>query len=152
MAGFYIKERMVGEHKFFGKHNPDGVYPFEFNVKWGTLSFREWLNPSKITFLTADLEGTVSVGGLCKEAKCVGTLSIDYIFDKKIVYSFNFVHCGKKYIYVGEKVNIRPWNFLTSHTTCFGTIVDENEKLVSRSISYFKLFSIFSFLSSFKIV
>ncbi|MGC8928886.1 MAG: hypothetical protein ACP5QK_13325, partial [Myxococcota bacterium] len=66
--------------------------------------------------------------------------------------TFEFEVNGKRYLYIGEKVNIKPWNLPVSHTTCFGTIVErETNRLISRSVVFFRYSTIPSFLLSFRL-
>ncbi len=46
----------------------------EFTVTWGTKRIGKYLDPFAEGFLSSDLEGTITVGGLCTEAPCTGTL------------------------------------------------------------------------------
>ena len=59
---------------------------------------------------------------------------------------------GTPYRYLGEKVNIKPWNLHRTHTTCYGTITDLNSsKDISKSILYFRFRTIPAFLKSFRL-
>ena len=59
---------------------------------------------------------------------------------------------GTPYRYIGEKVNLRPWNLHKTHTTCYGTIVNlKNNKEVSKSIVYFKFETTPEFMASFRL-
>jgi len=78
-------------------------------------------------------------------------LELAYFTEGKIRYTFDFSAKGKMYRYVGEKVNIRPWNLPVSHTTCFGTLVEkESGRLVSRSVTFFKLHTTPAFMASLR--
>ena len=75
-----------------------------------------------------------------------------YFKDHIIRYSFDFTVNYINYGFVGEKVNILPWNILTSHTTCFGRLVEKDTgKLISTSVTFFKLSKMLSFLSSIRL-
>ena len=104
-------------------------------------------------FLSNFLEGTVTVGGLVEEARCHGTLDLRYFQEAKIRYTFDFKdEKGTPYRYIGEKVNIRPWNLHRTHTTCYGTITNLNsEREISKSILYFRLNTVPAFLSSIRL-
>jgi hypothetical protein len=102
--------------------------------------------------MTAELEGTVSVEFLCQDAPCSGSFEMRYLSEHRIRYSFEFEAQGKPYRYVGEKVNIWPWNLATSHTTCFGTLVEaDTGKLVSRSVTYFRMHTLPGFVASLRL-
>jgi len=135
LPDFTIDEVMTGTHEFEPGAGPEGAHPFEFRIRWGMDG----------------LAGTVTAGGLCEAAPCSGTIELRYLIDKKIRYSFDFVVDGARYHYIGEKVNIRPWNLPVSHTTCFGTLTDDSEKLISRSVTFFRLRTAPAFLASFKL-
>jgi len=150
--GFKIDEVMSGEHEFEPGMGPGGKHKFEFRVTWGPQEVANWLNPKSSDFLTQPLQGTVTAGGLCYEIPCQGTLQLDYFGERKIRYIFDFEVEDTEYQYIGEKVNIWPWNLPFSHTTCFGTVVEkDSRKLVSRSVTYFKLHTTPQFLSSFRL-
>ena len=51
-----------------------------------------------------------------------------------------------------QKRNIKPWNLPVSHTTCYGELTEaKSGKLVSRSVTYFRLKTLPSFLWSFRL-
>jgi len=151
-AGFLITEVMSGSHEFEPGQGPYGEYPFEFHITWGPKSLAKWINPLSGDFMTQPLKGTVTVGGLCEKAPCTGTLEIAYWTERKIRYTFEFSVNNKAYHYVGEKVNILPWNLPVSHTTCFGTLVEKKTgKLVSRSVVFFRLWRTPRFFASFRL-
>jgi hypothetical protein len=99
------------------------------------------------------LSGWITVGGLCERAPCEGHLELKYFSEHKIRYLFRFGADGHQYAYVGEKVNIMPWNLPTSHTTCFGRITAaDTGKLISTSVVFFELRTIVSFTRSFRLL
>ncbi len=150
--GFTIDEVMTGEHRFEPGCGPKGKHFMEFDVTWGTKSVAGFLNPVSEGFLRSALEGTVTVGGLCDKAPCTGSILLRYVGGRFIRYTLDFEVEGRAYRYVGEKVNIRPWNLLFSHTTCFGTLTEvESGKLVSRSVTYFRLHKTPIFLASLRL-
>lgn len=149
MTGFLIDEKMCGYHYFI--NDPRGTKRhMEFNVTWGTNDIKKWLTPRPDCFMVSSLDGTVTIEGLCKEALIRGSLVLDYFGRGTITYSFKFRVNGILYTYEGVKVNIKPWNLLTSHTTCVGTISDK-DGIVSRSVTFFKLKNAFNFLKSFRL-
>ena len=151
MVGFTITETMSGHHEFEPECGPEGRRPMEFRVRWGAPELLEYLNPKSGRFLISDLEGTVTIDGLCLEAPCRGRFELRYFSDQTIRYTFEFDANGTTYEYAGHKVNIWPWNLPFSHTTCFGTIKEQRSgKLVSRSVVYFKLWALPGFLASLR--
>jgi len=139
MIGFEIQETMSGSDSA-GK-------PFEFNVTWGINNWRDSIEG------LFELEGTVLFNGTV--SPCKGTITIDYLKTNSIEYNFKFHHDHQSMAYVGRKINIKPWNLLTSHTTCFGTVIyDDFRKsnvLASTNVTFFKLKTIPKFLSSFRL-
>ena len=137
--GFRIRETMSGTHEFAPGAGPAGQHPFSFRLRWGPDHLVDWLNPLGGQFGWQEAEGEVEVGGLCGPTPCRGTLSLEY-GRGRIRYAFDFEVDGVPYRFTGDKVNIRPWNLATSHTTCFGTLVElETGKLVSTSVTEFRL-------------
>jgi hypothetical protein len=52
---------------------------------------------------------------------------------------------------VGEKVNIKLWNLPVSHTTCVGRVTElESGKLISTSVTIFRMRTLPAFLGSFR--
>lgn len=146
--GFRIDETMSGEHWFEPGCGPKGRHAFEFKVTWGSENLAAWMK-CIAGGVVSQLSGTVTVGGMCEAVPCAGVLEIRYFDEHKIRYQFEFRTGGSRYRFVGEKLNIRPWNLLTSHTTCFGTLTDvETGRLVSRSLTHFRLLSTPGFLRS----
>ncbi len=150
--GFSIDETMSGYHEFEPGFGPPGEQPLEFRVTWGTRDFLDWVNRHGRRLPTQDLHGVISVGGLCENAPCHGTLELMYFDKKKIRYTLNFVVDDKPYRFIGEKVNIRPWNLPVSHTTCYGTLTEaETNRLVSRSVTYFHIKTMPEFAGSLRL-
>lgn len=150
--GFRMDEVMSGDHWFEPGCGPSGKLPFEFRVTWGPDDIRTWANPFGEAFMCQPLAGTVTVGGLCENAPCEGTLELRYFDEHKLRYRFTFEAGGKRYRYVGEKVNIQPWNLPVSHTTCYGVLTEEDTgKLISKSVTHFRLKTIPGFLASLRL-
>ncbi len=150
--GFRMDEVMSGTHRFEPGAGPEGEHPMEFRVTWGPDHLSAWLDPRKEGFLRQPLEGRVTVGGLCSNVPCKGTLALDYFRGNRIVYSFDFTVDDTEYHFVGEKVNIKPWNLPVSHTTCYGVLTEkETGKLVSRSVTHFRLNTALDFVLSFRL-
>lgn len=152
-VGFAMDEVMQGTHHFVNDAGPPGEHPLIFRVTWGARHLGPWLNPFGSNFMQNFLEGTVTAGGLVEDAPCSGTLHLLYFTESKIRYTFDFKSGdGRPLRYVGEKVDIRPWNLHRTHTTCYGTITDlEADRAVSKSIVYFDLKSMPSFAASFRL-
>jgi len=151
-VGFLMDEVMSGEHEFEPGFGKPGKRPMEFRVTWGPKSVLHWLNPVGGSFMKQPLAGAVTIDGLCTNAACTGTLELNYITEQKIRYTFDFGVNGKEYHFVGEKRNIRPWNLHVTHTTCYGELhAVKTGKLVSRSVTYFRLKTAPAFLMSMRL-
>ena len=150
--GFKVDEVMSGTHRFAEGEGPAGEFPMEFHVTWGNKHLHRFMFPLDPDFMTSDLEGTVTVGGLCQDAPCSGKLELRYFTEGKIRYIFDFEHDGKRYHFVGEKRDIRPWNLHRTHTTCYGTLTEaDTGKVVSESVTYFKLSTALPFVKSVRL-
>ncbi len=153
MVGFRIDEIMSGTHEFEPGMGPPGTHVFRFDVCWGPDDMRAWIHPGSPDFMVQPMSGTVIAGGLCDEAPIEGTLALEYFDSGKIRYTFNFEANGKLYDFVGEKVNIKPWNLPVSHTTCFGVLTEaESGRLVSRPLTFFQMRTLPNFIKSFRLL
>ena len=149
--GFHINEVMKGAHEFEPAFGEPGKRWMQFRIRWGTEKLLPWLNPLADEFMVNHLEGTVTIDGLCEETPCEGTLALRYFKDGTLRYAFDFDVDGTGYRYVGEKVCIRPWNFVWSHTTCFGRLTRRDDGvLVSTSVTHFRWHTVPGFLLSFR--
>ena len=99
--GFAIDEVMTGYHRFEPGLGPSGELPFEFRVTWGPPNVARWLDPADDDFMIHELRGTVSAGGMDEDIPCEGTLELLYFTKHLIRYSFELVHQGERYRYVG---------------------------------------------------
>jgi hypothetical protein len=160
MTGFSISEKMVGKHMFepaweiaWERNRTDCWRPMHFDAVWGTKDvgalLRDYLLYNQFLF---ELKGNITVDGLCNNVEITtGQLLLDYFNKHELGYEICFEVGDDEFYYVGKKFNIQLWNLLTSHTTCFGTIVDGDGNLVSTSVVYFELSSILNFVGSLKI-
>lgn len=150
--GFLIDEVMSGEHEFEPTFGSPEKRPMEFRVTWGSKHIPQWANPAHDRFMISDLQGSVTIDGLCYQSPCTGSLELRYFKDHTIRYTFGFKVDGKSYKYMGEKVNIHLRNLPGSHTTCFGRLIlQETGQLVSTSVTYFRLRNLPRFMASFRL-
>lgn len=150
-VGFQMEEVMSGEHEFV--NGAKGKLPMEFKVVWGTECLVDWANPFETDFMCNTLNGTVTIGGLCKDVPCTGRLELKYFTEQKIRYTFYFEVEGEAYKFVGEKRNIYPWNLPYSHTCCFGELRKVGAKeVISNSITHFHWDTLPAFLGSFELI
>lgn len=148
MIGIKIDEIMVGTHTFV--EGAADEHPLTFTLTWGHRDLLKFLNPLSGEFLCSEARGFITVGGLVNKADCTGTLKLMYFTERKIRYTLDFQDdAGRAYRYVGEKVNIWPWNLHKSHVTCYGTITETaTGKEISRSVVYFPLREMLPFILS----
>lgn len=151
-VGFRIDEVMSGSHTFEPGCGPAGRLPMEFRVTWGHPHLAKFANPLDDQFGKAELAGTVSIDFLCQDTPCQGTFELNYLSEHTIRYQFEFDANKVRFRYVGEKVNIWPWNLPVSHTTCFGTLIEvATGKLISRSVVHFRMSTMLPFVASFRL-
>jgi hypothetical protein len=156
-VGFRIEEKMDGTHRFLrdfppGKVDAGSELPFAFNVTWGHQDLPRYLLPGGDDFLSAEMEGYVTAGGLCLDAPLKGTLELRYFKDASVHYEFEFEAHGRPMRYVGQKRDIRPWNLHRSHTTCYGTVTDvATGDPLSDSVVRFELGMLPTFLASLRL-
>jgi hypothetical protein len=150
--GFLMDEVMTGTHEFEPGFGEPGQKFMEFRGSWGPKHLTEFLNPLGGRFFYNDMTGHVTVEGLCDRAPFVGSLELLYFSEGKIRYTFTFEVNGTEYLYIGEKRDIRPWNLHRTHTTCYGTLSERDTgRLVSKSITYFRLRSAPQFMASVRL-
>lgn len=152
-VGFLVDEVMNGTHHFEEGAGPGGELLMEFRVTWGNKHLGRFLNPFGDEFFINSLKGKVTVGGLVEDADCEGRLELKYIPDAKIRYIFDFRGPRmKRYHFVGEKRDIRPWNLHRTHTTLYGTLAEvKTGRVISKSILYFRLNTMPVFLKSMRL-
>ncbi|MCK9596160.1 hypothetical protein M0R19_03180 [Candidatus Pacearchaeota archaeon] len=152
---FEAKEILRGFGYFKGIHTKEPIkVPIKLNLTWNSdlLSF---INPIHIGFLRAYVDGTIQIDD--EEFTLFGTLTLKYFEDNSIEYHLFIENFIKKsstkdsecLTFIGKKINIKPWNLLFSHTTCFGTLLQNNE-LIADCYLFFNLKDLFPFLKSFK--
>lgn len=149
--GFRLSETMSGEHEFRDGRAPAGPFPCALRLRWGPERLRDWLNPLSGTFLWQEAAGELRFEGLCDWTPCKGTLELDYFRRRRIRYELDLEHEGVAYRFVGEKLDLRPWNLAVSHTTCFGTLIELGSgRLVSTSLLRFRLSDLPGFVLSWR--
>jgi hypothetical protein len=154
--GFTFKETMSGYHLFqvgannlaqFGQQTSINKH-MHFTITWGPNDIFDFLWRDK---LTCPLLGTITIGDMCVNVPCTGTIALHY-HQGKIKYEINFRVNDIPYKFVGQKENIRPWNLHKSHTTLYGTICDVwTPAVLSKAVLLFKLDTLIPFLRSFRL-
>jgi len=158
-VGFCVQEKMKGTHRFLRDFPPGKVgagteLPFVFEASWGHPRLNQYLRPGGTDFLRASMEGTVTAGGLCLDAPLRGALELRYFSDATVRYEFEFEAHSRLMRYVGQKREIRPWNLHRSHTTCYGSVTEQQSDAagpLSDSVVYFDLGLLPRFLTSFRL-
>lgn len=149
--GFLMDEVMIGEHEFEPEFGEAGRRPMEFRTTWGPKHLSEWINPFGEKFLWQELTGTITIDGLCRDMPASGELELKYFDEHLLRYTLRFRVNNTDYKFVGEKVNIKPWNLPVSHTTCYGVLTEEKTgALVSKSVTHFKMYTAPAFLASMR--
>lgn len=147
--GFRIREVMEGTHEFRDGRDDARARPFAFKLTWGPDRLREWLDPTSERCLWQEAHGELRADGLCDWTPCQGTLELQYARRRRVRYTLDFEADGLAYRFVGDKVDIRPWNLAVSHTTCYGTLTALGSgKLISTSVTRFHLAQLPRFLAS----
>ncbi len=152
MLGFTLNEYMVGTHTFVDDGKNKKTLPLHFNITWGNQSLLKALNPFSKGFLNNKATGLITVGGLVENVNCTGSLNLLYFSERKIRYELYFKNNqGKAYKYVGEKINLWPWNLHKTHVTCYGAITEqESNRIISKSVVFFPYKELLSFIFSFR--
>jgi hypothetical protein len=150
-----LTETMRGTHHFVDSSLGNAEdRKFYFRIQWGG-AVSSVLNPLSPDFLRYDADGIIFVEGLdSSELRCKGSLELDYLREHKLTYRLNFEHQGRLFRYTGEKTNVRlthPVMLVKTHTTCYGRIVDDQSRIVSKSVAHFEPESIAEFLTSFRL-
>lgn len=153
MLGFKLDEVMTGTHEFSDNGYPKGIRPFHYSLTWGNKNILKFLNPLSKEFMDSEVKGIVTIGGLVNKAVCQGTLKMLYFSERKIRYAFTFKdETGTAYRYIGEKINIWPWNLHKTHVTCYGTVTNlDTGKDISKSTVYFPYREMIPFIFSFRL-
>lgn len=153
MIGFTLNELMTGDHHFTGQGTDTASHPLLFHITWGNQNLFRFLNPFSGQFLFNQAKGFITVGGLANKADCTGSLHLLYFTRRKIRYELFFTgDDNRSYQYIGEKVNLWPWNLHKTHFTCHGTIQDvASGTTVSKSVIYFPYREMPAFLGSFRL-
>lgn len=158
--GFRMDETMRGTHRLVKDYQPEGgalipagsEMPFEFSCSWGHPNLVDYFNPLGNDFCSALLTGTVTIGGVCDRAPMRGSLEFRYLTESLIRYAFEFEVAERRYSFVGEKRDIRPWNLHRTHTTCFGTVTDiEDGTKLCDAVVHFDLKELPTFVSSLRL-
>jgi hypothetical protein len=154
MIGFKMDESMMGTHTFSDGSHEGKQLPINFFLTWGCSNISKFLNPSSPAFFSSTAKGFITVGGLADKADCAGKLELMYFTKRKIRYELDFTgDDGRAYKYVGEKVNLWPWNLHKTHFTCYGTITDvETGNIISSSVVYFPYRQLKDFVMSARLV
>ncbi len=154
MIGFKLDELMAGSHRFTdGRDDHGAERPLMFSLTWGNSNLLQWLNPFSRQFLFNEARGVITVDGLATKADCQGTLHLLYFTERKIRYELFFTgDDGRPYRYLGEKINLWPWNLHKTHVTGYGTITDLTAgRDLSRSVVHFPFPPALALLPSFRL-
>lgn len=151
-----VTETMRGDHHFV---DPELGEPsdrdFWFRIDWSGDPLRSF-NPASARFMSFEAVGVIDVAGLTEgETHCEGQLRVDYVKDRTIVYELDFQAKGRAYHYTGRKVDVdltRPVELVKTHTTCYGTIIRDDGRIVSKSVAHFVPEELLPFITSLRMI
>ena len=139
---FRFSENMYGTYETQGEPRRSG--PFDFSCT-AEADLREFLR-TKTTRIT----GVVRMEGTVREAKLDGTLFIDPLFSKRLVYDFTFRDGSDLYRFLGQK-NVSFLSPVSTMTTLFGTL-EKGGLPFAKVESHFRLRELPSFLLSYRLL
>lgn len=126
---------------------------FVFTVD-ATASLCNLITPLTGRFMLTDLDGTVTMEGVCKDSPIYnGKLHLDFLGDQVLKYTFSFKNDEKRFDYIGKKI-LSLRNPIESMTTLHGGIYEsrlEDGKAgdILRTKSHFDLDELLPYLLSF---
>lgn len=143
MVQFSMNELMIGTHHFVDpKTGPTDDSDFYFKLNWGQELF-SFVRPGSQDFFKAKAKGVINIAGLTNgEVPTEGTLELLYFTEQKLRYTLKFSVKGKDYTYIGEKKDVKLWRplcLVKTHTTCYGKVFDENNQIISHSVTHFEM-------------
>lgn len=138
---FQMKETMSGTHHFVDpKWGPPEEQALWFTIEWGQ-TLPSFFTPSDPAFMVAKSRGEIFIEGLTKSpVACSGSLSLSYLERRELRYELACHVDGDRYLYSGVKKDVelwRPWLLPKTHTTCYGSLEDEQGRILSRSVLHF---------------
>lgn len=143
MIGLSFRETMSGGYHLSSA--PDVDRPMSFTVRASLPTLSSLLRSPLFS-----IEGAVVAEGLADHRPLKGTLHIDPLRGKVLVYHFDFEgHDGRPYTFQGRKA-LWEGNLLHAMTVLPGGIYDASGKAVGEALLRFDLRSdLFKFLRSF---
>lgn len=125
--------------------NSGNKSPIVFTVKAMASKAKAFVTGSPMR-----LDGTMTVGGICRDVPATGSLEVRLLTHREIIYTLVFMgDCGATYRYVGKK-NVTALKLLKSMTTLRGELWRENEVVGTAELS-FSLRDIPEFVKSFDV-
>ena len=140
---FSFTENMYGTYTLLGDESKRGR--FDFHCSFGSDDLRELL-----TTKTTVLKGWVDMEGFATRQPLEGTLKIDLVAVKELVYDFTFTDDRGVLMHFFGKKNVKYLHLPTTMTTLFGVVERENIPF-AKVESHFKLRELPRFILSFKI-
>ena len=138
---FWFEENMYGTFREIRPAGASGRFDFWCHAE---ASLGRFLKDK-----TTRLHGTVTMEGVVRDAPMEGTLRIDILGDKELVYDFTFVGDGARYRFLGRK-SVRYTRPVSSMTTLVGKV--EKDGMTYADVeSHFHLLELPSFLASWRL-
>ncbi len=149
-----MKNPQIGFHKtmhgIYKKDLGSAAKQFDFTVN-ARAPLKRIINPFDSKFMLADLEGKVTMAGICNDAPISnGSLMLDFFRQRALIYTFEFNAGGREFTYCGIK-NLHIEKPIKSMTCLYGVIKEpdgDRMKNVWPAESYFKLIELPGFLLS----
>lgn len=140
---FHFDENMYGTYREVRAEGASGRFDFTCRVEADGI--RRFLR-DRMTRLT----GTANLEGVGRDLPIEGTLRIDPVFGRELVYDFTFRAGGSLYRFLGKK-SVRFTNPVGSMTRMTGTIEKDGVSFADVT-SRFDLAELPRFLLSFRLV
>lgn len=146
MIGLSFRETMSGAYHLCA--TPDIDHPMHFTVEARLRSLR-----SLLTNAVLDIRGEVSASGFADHKVLEGTLCIDPLRGRVLVYQFGFEgNDGQRYTFTGRKT-LSKGGLVQAMTVLPGGIYDASGHKVATTLLRFDLRSdLFKFLGSYRLV
>lgn len=138
---FRFEENMYGHYREVKTTGGSGAFDFSCRVEADLFQFLQDRNTR--------LTGTVSMEGIAQEVPLEGTLRIDPLFGRELVYDFTFSKGRARYRFLGRK-SVRLLDPVSSMTTLSGKIERDGVTLGDVD-SRFNLLEFPGFLLSFRL-
>ena len=141
-VGFKQTDTMRGTMRFV--KDPERERVFEFTCDYVMNDWAKFVADG-----TTQLSGTVRCEGLARNAAMTGTLRIDPLRSRRLVYEFTFPAAGRKRLrFLGEK-RVDLFDPVASMTTLYGQLFDR-DAVIATGVLRFDVKELPAFLLSLR--